>query len=360
VDLTAFIKEKMEQNNWMSMEDFMGIALYHRDEGYYMKQKKKIGKNGDFYTSSSVSDVFGKVWADVFARTIIKQQLDPAIVEFGSGNGNFAKHVLTALKENGHDHITYIIIEKSLYHRQLLKENLKRFPVVVMSTFEELQEAHPSFKGIIFANEVLDAFPIRIFQNTESKWNEKVVVFDNRKNKFVFDSRKVENIDLVSNLNEIFSSRSKNFIHEVSFQMHNWLRALYEWADEKCCFFFVDYGYKGEEWNHIGLKEGSVRGYYRHKIENDPLSFPGEMDITHHIDWDQVERTAKEHYVETVGFYSQGEFLLNEGLLTYLNNTKHTDPFSSEHKRNRAVRSFLLDGSLANGFQVIQQTKRTV
>jgi SAM-dependent MidA family methyltransferase len=354
------IRRYLEQKHWITMEQFMELALYHPDFGYYMSEQKKIGKNGDFYTSSSVSDVFGKIWADVFAKTIHEHKLDPIIVEFGAGTGRFAKQVLSRWKDNGiGKQISYTIVEKSPYHRQLLQNELTGSSVTIFCSFEELKESYPDFKGIIFANEVLDAFPLRIFQKQKNNWFEKVIVFDEDTDEFCFKYIKASDQSL--SLDKRFASRRSDFELEVSFQMMNWLNDLYEWTAEKSVYFFVDYGYRGEEWNREALKEGSIRGYHKHKIENNPLIYPGKMDITYHVDWDQVENAAKGKGIETVHFCMQGEFLLKEGLLSHLNNTGSTDPFSAGHKRNRAIRSFLLDSTLANGFQVIkQQKKRTV
>lgn len=359
--ITTIVRQYLEQHSWMTLEQYMEYALYHPEHGYYMKTNEKIGKNGDFYTSSSVSDVFGKIWANVFANTISKYSLDPVVVEFGAGNGRFAKHVLSAWEEDRDEHpITYIIVERSPYHRQLLQEELEGHSVTVLSSLDDLKENYPEFKGIIFANEVLDAFPLRIFQNRENGWYEKTVVFNKKENQLEFKFKKIEDIYLTGELENFFSSRKNDSELEVSFQMLNWLNSIYEWTRAGTVYYFIDYGYKSNEWNKESLKYGSIRGYYKHQIENDPLSYPGEMDITYHVNWGQVENAAEKHGVQKIDFNVQGEFLLKEGLLLYLKESQQTDPFSVEHRRNRAIRSFLLDSTLANGFQILQQKKRSV
>jgi SAM-dependent MidA family methyltransferase len=358
LSLKDVIKRYLEQNDWMTMEQFMDLALYHPDYGYYMSEQKKIGKNGDFYTSSSVSDVFGQVWADVFEKTIIEQELDPIVIEFGAGTGRFAKQVLSSWKEKGlEQQLSYIIVEKSPYHRKLLQNEFTgSSSVTIFRSFEELKESYPDFKGIIFANEVLDAFPLRVFRKQKNSWFEKVIISDEDKDGIRFNYIKTSDHSLW--LDKLFASRRCDFDLEVSFQMMNWLKDLYEWTAEKSVYFFVDYGYRGDEWNEEALKEGSIRGYHKHKIENNPLFYPGKMDITYHVDWDQVEYSAKKQSIETIHFSMQGEFLLKEGMLSLLNDAVGTDPFSAEHKSNRAIRSFLLDSTLANGFQVVVQQKK--
>lgn len=342
------------------MEEYMEHALYHPIEGYYMKENTKIGKNGDFYTASFVSDVFAKVWADLFIRTIADQNLQPIVVEFGGGSGHFSQQILESWSSQSVEHISYVIVEPSPYHRCLLVAKLALYPISILGSLDELIEQYPSFKGIVFANEVLDAFPLRIFQQKNDGWYEKGVSLQKKTKDLCFLYKKVENISLQKMLDEIFLSRDKTNDLEVSFSMLTWLKTIYEWIQKDSCLFFVDYGLMGEEWNTVRLKEGSIRGYYRHQIQNNPLTFPGMMDITYHIDWEQVISVAKDSNVSTIHVKNQGDFLLEEGLLSWLQDTQSLDPFSKEHKRNRAIRSFLLDYSLANGFQVIQQKKQTV
>lgn len=342
------------------MAEFMEHALYHPIEGYYMKENTKIGKNGDFYTASLVSDVFAKVWADLFIRTIADNNLDPIVVEFGGGSGHFARQVQDSWSLTSINHISYVIVEPSPYHKSLLETKLSGFPITILSSLDELIVRYPSFKGIIFANEVLDAFPLRIFQQKNDEWYEKGVSLLKKTEDLCFLYRKMEDPSLEKKLGEIFSTRDKTNDLEVSFSMLTWLKTIYEWIEKDTCLFFVDYGLIGEEWNTIHVKEGSIRGYYRHQIKKNPLAFPGMMDITYHIDWKQVIKAGKDSEVTTLRLKNQGDFLLEEGLLSLLKDTQSLDPFSIENKRNRAIRSFLLDHTLANGFQVIQQKKQTV
>ncbi|KZE66411.1 hypothetical protein AWM68_08615 [Fictibacillus phosphorivorans] len=357
---SSLLYKKFEETNWLTMEEYMEHALYHPIDGYYMNENKKIGKNGDFYTSSFVSDVFATVWADFFVKVIKRNNLDPVVVEFGGGSGHFAQQIQTAWKNSNSPSIKYIIVERSPFHRKLLKEVLVDTSITILSSFEELKQELPAFRGVIFANEVLDAFPIRIFKCKSEGWFEKGVILKKEDEELSFEYKKVSNRSLLQTLDEMFKGRNKQNELEVSFQMIQWLKEIYEWTDSGSYFFFVDYGLIGDEWNSAYLKEGSIRGYYRHQIQNDPLAYPGKMDITYHIDWEQVQKTGNQHGIETLRMDNQGDFLLNKGLMLLLQNTHNPDPFSIEHKRNRAIRSFLLDSTLSNGFQVIQQKKRTV
>ena len=63
----------------------------------------------------------------------------------------------------------------------------------------------------------------------------------------------------------------------------------------------VDYGYSNEEWQEPIRRDGSLRGYYQHKLMNNVLVHPGEMDITSHIHWDVLEKIGEKYGLQTVG-----------------------------------------------------------
>ena len=53
-----FTKIILEKGGILSFYDYMNIALNNVNNGYYGSGKAKIGKNGDFVTSPSLSDDF--------------------------------------------------------------------------------------------------------------------------------------------------------------------------------------------------------------------------------------------------------------------------------------------------------------
>ena len=67
--------------------DYINAALYHPKLGYYMNDKQKIGREGDFITTSNVSDIFGRTCAKWFAHVVQKTLLPHVFCEVGAGNG---------------------------------------------------------------------------------------------------------------------------------------------------------------------------------------------------------------------------------------------------------------------------------
>ena len=74
----------------------MELCLYHPELGYYSRNAEQFGKAGDFYTSSDVHAVFGRLLARQFEE-IWRALGSPAeieILELGPGRGLFAQDVL--------------------------------------------------------------------------------------------------------------------------------------------------------------------------------------------------------------------------------------------------------------------------
>ena len=69
----------------VSYADYMNMALYDAQAGYYMRERTKIGRKGDFITNSSFAAVFGKALASFFIRIVERGGLPPAICEWGAG-----------------------------------------------------------------------------------------------------------------------------------------------------------------------------------------------------------------------------------------------------------------------------------
>src|SRR3989304_4656596 len=58
--LSEIIIKEIQKNGPLSFRDFMEMALYYPELGYYTSSKNKIGKKGDFYTSPNLSATFGE------------------------------------------------------------------------------------------------------------------------------------------------------------------------------------------------------------------------------------------------------------------------------------------------------------
>src|SRR5690606_5195078 len=104
-------------------------------------------------------------------------------------------------------------------------------------------------------------------------------------------------------------------------------------------------------------QKGSLRGYYKHQLMDNPLEHPGDMDLTTHIHFDTLISMGEKHGFEFVTKFRQDEFLLAAGILTFLQDNFDSNPFSEISKQNRAIRSLIMDGGMSSAFHVLIQQK---
>lgn len=347
------------QEKRITYAEFMSLALYNNKKGYYMKNRQKIGKGGDFYTSSNVNPIFAKIFAKTFLQLFSEQNLPLQLCEIGGGTGKFALDVLQEIHKlvpNTYERLTYCLIEESPYHRTIQQDLLQQHrQVKIFSSLAEMQQAFPRFSGIIFSNELLDAFPVHVVEKRNEILHEVFVTVD-------ANGQLCELVDRCSDqriekwLSEFGPPLVDGQRVEVPLLMNEWLTNIAEWA-EKAYIFTVDYGYTKADWTEPERRDGSLRGYYQQQLISNPLLHPGEMDLTTHIHLDALAEFGETLGLRTLYQLRQSEFLLQEGILTYLQDNHDTNPFSETSRQNRAIRSFLLNEGLANSFTVTLQAK---
>lgn len=355
------LKEAIQSspNKEITYEQYMNIVLYHEEKGYYMKAVEKVGKKGDFITSSNISDVFGKLFATIFHKLISLKKISPYICEIGGGNGRFAKAVLDELKNNYNDtyqKITYIIIETSPYHRRLQQELLQIGKKVIQyQSLDEAKKDFSVFHGLLFSNELFDAFPVRVIEKKDGKLFEvKITQTNDQQLTEVLSPLTDEKISQYLTTNNINLMNEQRI--EIPLQMLSYLKELNQFLGN-AVVFTVDYGYTNEEWMEPARRLGSLRGYYKHQFINNPLEHPGEMDLTTHIHFDTLISQGTRFGLEFVKKLRQDEFLLEAGILTFLQENLDPNPFSEKSKRNRAIRSLIMDGGMSAAFHVVIQQK---
>ncbi|UZJ80666.1 class I SAM-dependent methyltransferase [Fictibacillus sp. KU28468] len=355
--MLSLIREKIKNspNQVISYEEYMRLALYAPQMGYYQNERVKIGRNGDFYTSSAAADAFGAVWANAFYRMFQEQQLPFILCEIGAGDGRFAKSVLHEWEANGYPHLEYIVVESSPYHARKIKDKLSEDRFIHYFSLEDMKAEYPFFQGILFANELLDAMPVHVVKQEKTGMTEIMVSIDETGN-LVEQEQPLVNAELGMWIAEHLGGLSIGQTIEVPLAMTHWLNDLYGWV-ENGAVVLVDYGYTREEWDMPHLLNGSLRGYFRHQQINDPLKFPGEMDLTSHVHWDSVKTIGKIAGFRADDFQKQTDFLLENGILDHLRDTGSQDPFSPVHKKNRAIRSLIMENSISSYFQVLIQKK---
>ncbi|WP_270179262.1 SAM-dependent methyltransferase [Alkalihalobacillus sp. CinArs1] len=339
----------------ISYERFMEISLYD-EEGYYGTNRKKTGKAGDFYTSPGVHEVFSRVMGRALATAIETDVLHPSIVEIGAGEGEFLLSCLDEIQsfdKELYKRLTYYVVETSPYHRKIIENKTKNLDkVMVYSSIEELKSELKSFEGIIFSNELLDAFPVRVVEKKNGMLYEVLIGLSEIDGKLIEVYKPCTDSAILIWIENYGFLMNEGQRIEVPLYMMSWFISIANWM-KKGRIYTIDYGYTDDEWNHPARSSGSLRGYYKHQLVQNPLENIGEMDLTTHIPLDALRRIGEEHHFRCLECEVQGRFLVNHGLLDFVEDNRENDPFSPVHKKNRAVNWL----SQMNQFQVVVQQK---
>ncbi|WP_419881369.1 class I SAM-dependent methyltransferase [Peribacillus sp. B-H-3] len=354
--IESILKEKVaaSKDGMITYREYIETVLYSPEHGYYMKEREKIGKNGDFYTSSIMSDGFGIALAKWFSYSLKETGLHPVIAEIGGGTGNLAYSILSYLKENDRElfsRLNYIVVDSSPYHQKRQREKLKSFEnAVYAESFSELED----FEGIMFSNELFDALPVSVVEKKQGVLHEVCLEL---KNGFLSEClRPCINPGLLRYLKNQDIILAEGQRMEIPLDMVACLKSLSQIL-KKGLLLTIDYGYTHDEWEENIHSKGSLRGYYKHTMVSNVLERPGEMDITSHIHFDALKSFGAQYGLRNETVLSQHEFLLRCGLLEEVADHQNTDPFSAVSKRNRSIRSLLLPGGISSYFRALIQTK---
>ncbi|MFN0147241.1 MAG: class I SAM-dependent methyltransferase [Dehalococcoidia bacterium] len=276
----------------ISFERFMELALYHPEFGYYRK-RGRIGKDGDFLTSPAIHPMFG--WAVAgWCRHTWEALGRPApftIIEPGAGEGRLAAAILdwAAGRDDGFaDALRYVAIEPNSPGDDR-RVDWARPPIA------------PVEHGVVVANELFDAFPVRMFDATERGPAEVFVRWDGE--------RFAETRGPVVNLDD--APDSGRF--EVNARAYPAMRSVCGLVRTGAVLVF-DYGYPQDELWAPWRTTGTLLCFYRHTAHEDPYIHVGEQDMTTHVNLSELASAADDEGFSVHGPVSQAAFLYALGL----------------------------------------------
>jgi len=310
MSLSEIIKEKIRNNGPIAFQDFMEMALYYPQLGYYTSDRIKIGPNGDYYTSTDLSAVFSAmIGRQLEEMWYLTGQEAFTVVEYGAGTGAFCHNLLNYLKNNQpfYDRLKYCIIEKSPNMRKQEKEQLCE----KVSWYDSIADVG-EITGCILSNELLDNFSVH-----------EVVMEENLMEVFVgYENGFVEMLQPASDalkyyLEQLQITLPKGFRTEINLQAIDWITEIAQ-SLKKGFVLTIDYGYPSAELYCEYRCRGTLMCYRGHQVNDDPYQHVGEQDITSHVNFSALNHWGLKNGLECCGFTEQGYFLRSLGLMEYL------------------------------------------
>ncbi len=286
--------------NWISFARYMELALHEPGLGYYAGGARKFGAGGDFVTAPELSPLFARTLARQVAQTL---QPGEAVLEFGAGSGALAESLLDALS------CPYFILETSPELRQRQERRLG-------ARARWIDHLPQRFRGVMLANEVADAMPVHALAWTNAGILERGVCVN--EGQLAWSDRPADGLILAHSKElEIEIPPSGRYESELALFARAWMRSLGRFL-ERGAVLVVDYGFPAREFFHPQRSMGTLACHYRHHVHGDPFYLPGLQDITAHVDFSALARAAAEAGLETLGFASQAQFLVNCGITDLL------------------------------------------
>ena len=361
--LAAFLSARIKRDGPITFRDWMEAALYHPTEGYYHRvDRQRWGREGDYRTSPERSDLFAATFACYFVTLYEKLNSPPdwTIVEMGAGDGRFARGVMQTL-QNSFPRVfaatQYVIDETSTDSRKRAGKQVASFGNQVQ--FETLRRLGRISSGIVFSNELLDAFPVHRVTKKKGRLLEFYVTVTPEE-RFSWTLGPLSTTRLSNYFGETGIDLAEDQIVEINLAIDDWLA---ETARKLAAGYLitVDYGAELKElYNSPEHDQGTLRSYHRHRPSDDVLERPGEQDITTTIDWTHVKRAGDKLGFEVIEFTPQDKFLMREGLLEELARQSNIATRDADRLRlSTSAREMILPGGMSSSFQVLVQRRFT-
>ena len=284
---------------------FIDKALYNKKYGYYSK-KNPIGIKGDFITAPLISELFGEmigIWCVAFWEKLGKPK-NINIVELGPGEGSLCMTLIKVFSRFKifNNALEIKLLEKSKFLKQIQKSKISSNKVKWIKNINEIKNG----PTIFLANEFFDALPIKQFILKKNIWHERFVKYINKK-KLIFCDKKI-NLNNLNHLAQLGLIKKQKII-EFPIEAIKYLKSISEIIKKHgggmICF---DYGYKKVKMSN------SLQSVKKHNYSN-LLSNVGNIDITHHINFNLFSRIIKNLGLHLGGITEQRIFLQKMGII---------------------------------------------
>lgn len=287
--LGKLIREQIERQGPLPFPRFMELALYHERWGYYRRDRDPFGAGGDYFTSSQLQPVFGRLVAQQIDRW--RQSMGQAmgrpnnfsIIELGPGRGETTG---------------------------VLRDRLPDVPCTEVAYGAQGPLAQSSI-GVVFSNEFFDALPVHSVEKKGSGIVEHYV--DVGAEGFRFVEGPASDRRLEPYLEQYAPGLAEGQRIEVNLAALEQLERIAAALDHGYVLT-IDYGYTAEEIaGGRRFPRGSLMSYHKHQAFDDVLAEPGSRDITAHLNFTALERRGEELGLASQGLRTQAQFLMEVG-----------------------------------------------
>jgi SAM-dependent MidA family methyltransferase len=323
--LRQAIEQEIHARGPIPFSRYMELCLYHPELGYYSRNAEQFGKAGDFYTSSDVHAVFGRLLARQFEEMwrVLGSPRQIDLIELGPGRGLFAQDVLDWSEKKFPDFfaaLRCVLVESSEALRQRIKETLAhhfnsgkaelaRFDQdktreTPAAKWRQKTSFHPNTPTILFANEFFDALPVEILSTKGS------LRIDTRDGRFIetWTQASPQELEFLDRYSIHPGPDERVEAPLIAQQCMDRIAA----SIQRGFFTAIDYGYTREE-QLAGRHRGTMKAIRQHSISADPYEAPGDQDITADVNFTALAAAAEKQGMQTQTLITQSQFLMGIG-----------------------------------------------
>jgi SAM-dependent MidA family methyltransferase len=297
---------------WITFHRYMELALYAPDVGYYSSGAQKFGKGGDFITAPELTPLFGQTLAAQVAE--VMRASHPAVIEAGAGSGVLAADLLRELERLDCLPEFYGIFELSAQLRARQQQTLAAIDQKLLSRVVWLDVPPETFSGVLVGNEVLDAIAPHVVVARRGELFERGVTSEGA-GAFGWVDRPARGAVLeAARKLPLPEMDGGDYVTEINLAAAAWIA---DWAArlQRGALLLFDYGYPRDEYYLPSRSRGTLMCHYRHRAHENPFLWPGLNDITSSVDFTAMAEAGFDAGLDVLGYTSQGEFLLNCGLI---------------------------------------------
>ena len=354
--LAQRIRDAIEAaGGWISFERFMEMALYEPGLGYYSAGATKLGSEGDFVTAPEISPLFSRCLANQCVQ-VLDTVTGGHILELGAGSGVMAADVLSELDRQQKTPERYLILEVSADLRERQRALLQRRLPHLMDRVEWLDRLPENFRGVVLANEVLDALPVQRFRIRGLQVNQLGVTWELGRldwSEVHADAMLEATVrEIEFNLGEPFAD---GYTSEINLRLQQWIAGIAASMQEGAAFL-IDYGLPRRQYYAANRSAGTMLCHFRHRFHDDPLINVGVQDIGAWVDFTAVAEAAIAAGMSVAGYTTQAHFLIGAGIEQLLA-PKDDDELVSRLQMARQAMLLTLPGEMGERFKVIGLAK---
>ncbi len=345
---------------------YMSLCLYHPDFGYYRSGSSKVGREGDFYTSAYIGDAMGDSlarWLREVAFAHFGTGETVEVLDWGGGTGRLSRQLMDTWTSAETDSSSVLeqalsfsvtVIDGNPSHRSEAGRELESYireGRARVTDESEWQRFVPSDRPVIVvANELLDAFPVHRLVMKDGELREWAVACA-EDGRFIPCLMEPTDTRLIEWLREEGVELRENQTIEINLDGADWATAVAA-RFKRALFVFIDYGDETTELTGTHRMDGTLLCYREHRAHNDPYAWPGQQDITAHVNFSHIRRSMERHGAKEIWYGTQKRFLVEAGIMERLIAHSYSDPFHPIVRRNRAIRQLLLSDGMSELFKV--------